>query len=317
MRRAGAIPFYVVGRGVFRVAALVSLVAVPAQAREAQDQLRAVETRVAGMVISGDMERRIGLQYKHELEATKGVVYLEDQWVLEYVRTVAARIIDVAKLERPDVQWTVMVINDRKTVNACATPGGFIYIYRGLLEAANDEAELAGIIAHEAGHVVARHTARSIVTAFGLDAVTRLALGKNAGLLTRLAARGGAKGLLLAHSREEESEADEHGARYAAAAGYDPQALSRFFGTLIKRHGSATGLQAYLSDHPATAERIDHVNAYIAEHGYTGEATNRQDYTSMKRYLVTLPAGRPAVARPWFENPTQQPAAPAQWPPPQ
>ena len=198
-----------------------------------------------------------------------------------------------------------MVIDDPKIVNAFATPGGFLYVYRGLLEFANDEAELAGIMAHEAGHVVARHGAREMVAAFGLDAVSRLALGRNAGLLARLTAGIGAKGVLLVHSREDETEADEYGAHYAAAAGYDPQAHGRFFGRLMRREKSASGLQAYLSDHPATADRIEHLNAYIAEHGYTGENANRQEYARMKRYLATLPAARPAPPGMWLGNPAR------------
>ena len=269
-----------------RAVALASLLAAPARA---DDPLRTAETRLAGMVISSDLERRLGLQFKNELETKKGVVYLEDEVVVEYVRAVAARVIDVARRERPDVQWNVMVINDWRIVNAMATPGGFLYVYRGLLEFVNDEAELAGIMADEAGHVVARHTARDMVAAYGLDAVSRLALGRNAGLLARLAAGVGTKGLLLAHSREDETEADEYGARYAAAAGYDPKALVRFFGNLKRRHGSESGLQAYLSDYPAPADRFEHVTAYIAEHGYTGAQSEparvREDET-VPRHVV-------------------------------
>ena len=115
------------------------------------------------MVMSTDLERRIGLQIKSELETKQGVVYLEDRWVVEYVQGIAARVIDIAKLERPDVQWHVMIINDRKIVNAFATPGGFLFVYHGLLEAVDDEAELAGVMAHETGHVVGRHADRKSV----------------------------------------------------------------------------------------------------------------------------------------------------------
>jgi len=285
-----------------RAAALASVVAAPAQARDTLDSLRTMETRLAGMVISSEHETRIGLAFKNELETKRGVVYLEDQAVVDYVREVASRVIDVASQERRDVRWTVMVINDRKIVNACATPGGFIYVYRGLLEAVNDEAELAGVLGHEAGHVVGRHTAREMVAQYGIVAVTQLALGGNPSLLASLATRIGTKGLLLAHSREEETEADEYGARYAAAAGYDPHGHARFFRTILRREGSSSAMQAYLSDHPATADRIEHLNAYIAEHGYTGENANRQEYTRMKRYLATLPDGTRARPRGWLGN---------------
>jgi predicted Zn-dependent protease len=281
------------GRGPKRrlaaAAVLTGLLAAPAHAG---DPLRAAETQLAKMVISNDLERRIGLQIKNELERKQGVDYLEDKWVVDYVRAIAARVIDQAKVERPGVQWTVMVINDRKTVNAFATPGGFLYVYRGLLEFANDEAELASIMGHEAGHVVARHGARDMVASYGIDAVTSLALGRNAGLLARLVAGAGVKGLLLEHSREEETESDEYGARYAAAVGYDPHAILRYYSKHLRYEGSSSVLEKFLSDHPETADRFTHMTAYIAEHGLTGEYTNREDYVRMKKYLATVPAGR-------------------------
>jgi predicted Zn-dependent protease len=282
----------------------VSHLAAPAQAGDVVDSLRTMETRLAGMVVSREQQTRIGLAFKNELEK-KGVVYMEDPAVLAYVRGVAERVIDVARQERPDVRWSVMVIDDRKTVNACATPGGFLYVYRGLLEAANDEAELAGVLAHEAGHVIGRHIERALVAQFGLMAVSRLALGRNAGLLARLTAGVGAKGLLLAHSREEETESDEYGARYAAAAGYDPQGVVRFLRTLKRLYGSDTGVRAYLSDHPANADRVEHMTAYIAERGYTGTTRNRQEYADMKRYLVTLPTASRARPQAWYASPAR------------
>ena len=98
-----------------------------------------------------------------------------------------------------------------------------------MLETAQNEAELAAVMAHETGHVVARHAARTMVVAYGLDAMTSLAAGKNPALAAQLTSSIAGKGVLLAHSRADETEADEYGARYASSAGYDPHAFPTFF----------------------------------------------------------------------------------------
>ena len=88
-------------------------------------------------------------------------------------------------------------------------------MYTGLLLAADNEAELAGVLAHEAGHVVGRHSARAMVNAYGLQAITQVALGKNPGPAAQIAAQLAGGGRELAHGRSEETEADEYGAKYA------------------------------------------------------------------------------------------------------
>src|SRR5262245_18502631 len=111
-------------------------------------QRAAVETAAANALISDEDEKKIGLAVKGELEQKQHVHYLDDVQVVGYVRDVAGRVIAYAKKDRPQVTWTVQVIDDPKTVNAFATPGGFLYVYSGLGGAAADEAELAGVSAH-------------------------------------------------------------------------------------------------------------------------------------------------------------------------
>jgi beta-barrel assembly-enhancing protease len=274
---------------------------------------RSVETDVAKALITTDQENQIGLQLKGDLEQKQGIVYLNDPETVTYVRGVADKVIQMGKQDRPDVNWQVYVIDDRKTVNAFATPGGYLYVYRGLLEMAQNEAELAGVMAHETGHVVARHAARSLVAAYGLDAVVAMAVGNNPGLIAQIGSGIASKGLMLAHSREDETEADEYGARYAGAAGYDPHGLVTFFQRLMQQSGDAKGVLAYLSDHPATSDRIEHVNAFIAQQAIPGSALNAEAYARVRQRLAALPtatpgtAGAPAAAPP--------PAAPAGGPP--
>ena len=274
----------------------------------ATTSLGTVEKGVAEVLISPADENKLGLQFKQELEQKQHVVYYNDPAVVNYVRGVADRVITFGKRDRPDVQWQVNVIDDSKTVNAFATPGGYLYVYSGLIMAADNEAELAGVMAHETGHVVARHSARQMVDAYGLQAVTELAFGKNPGLLGQIAGGVGQKGFMLANSRSDETEADEYGARYAAAAGYDPHGLVTFFQKLRAQEGNSPRFLAILSDHPATPDRIDHVNAYIAQKGLRGTNTGATAFAPIKQRVATHVSQSPP--------PTQAGSPPPGSPPP-
>lgn len=234
-----------------------------------QQRVRA-ETAAAKLLISDQQEQQLGLQVKKELETKEKIRYVQDPAVVQYVTQISNKINRFASKDRPNVRWSVHVIDDPKTVNAFATPGGFLYVYTGLILAADNEAELAGVMAHEAGHVVGRHSARQMVNAYGLQAVTAMALGKDAGQLAQVAAGLAGNGVLLAHGRSEETEADEYGARYASAAGYNPQGLVSFFQKLAKEEGKTNQALKWLSTHPSSADRVRHLNQYIAANRLSG-----------------------------------------------
>ena len=269
---------------------------------------RTLESDLARTLVSTDQENQIGAQLKSDLETKQKIVYLSDPTVVASVRAIADKVIQFGKRDRPEVKWQVYVIDDRKTVNAFATPGGYLYVYRGLLEMAENEAELAGVMAHETGHVVARHAARSLVASYGLEAIAAMAAGDNPGLVTKLATSIASNGVMLSHSRADETEADEYGARYASAAGYDPHGLISFFQRLKQKTGDVSGLSAYLSDHPATQDRIDHLNGYIADQHLAGSYQGGASYARVRQRLATLPTAAPAAGA--------APAAPPAAPPP-
>jgi predicted Zn-dependent protease len=246
----------------------------------------AAETLAAKTLVSDADEEQLGLRVKDELEQKQHIRYLEDSAVTGYVKQVANRVFEPAKRERPNQRWELHVIDDPKTVNAFATPGAYVYVYSGLLLAVDNEAELAGVLAHESGHVVARHAARDMVDAYGIQAIAALALGENPSLLQQIVASIAANGTLLAHSRSAENEADEYGARYASAAGYDPRGLVTFFQKLLGSEGRSSKFAAFLSDHPATPDRIQHVTTYIAQNGLAGSDIGADRLAPVKQRLV-------------------------------
>lgn len=260
----------------------------------AAQRIRA-EKAVADVLISDQQEEQLGLQVKQELEQKEKIKYVKDPAVVEYVRSISTPILQAANRDRKGVRWKINVIDDPKTVNAFATPGGYLYVYTGLLLAADNEAEIAGVMAHEAGHVVGRHSARAMVNAYGLQAITQMALGKNPGAAAQVAAQLAGGGLQLAHGRSEEIEADEYGARYASAAGYDPRGLITFFEKLQKQQGQTPGVLKWLSTHPTNTERISNLRQVITRNRLTGGKTGNERLAPIK---ARIQQSAPATATP-------------------
>src|SRR5262249_42739442 len=133
--------------------------------------------------------------------------------------------------ERPDIPFTFTVL-DTPMVNAFALPGGYVYVTRGLIALADNEAELAGVLGHEIGHVVARHQAQrysqSVLAGLGA-AILGVATGSS---VVGDVAGTGAQAYIQSYSRDQEFEADMLGVRYMARAGYDPQAMATFLAKL-------------------------------------------------------------------------------------
>ena len=240
---------------------------------------------IAKALVSDDQEAQLGAQVKQELDK-QGTKYIRDPEIVNYVKGVAEKIFVSADKDRPGVKWQVFVIDDPKQVNAFATPGGYLYVYTGLLMAADNEAQLAGVWGHESGHVVARHSAQQMVNEMGMQTVIEVALGQNPNQLAQLASTLAAKGALLAYSREDETQADEYGARYSAQAGYDPHGIIQFFEKLKAMEGNQPAFAKYLSDHPATEDRITHLQQYIKEKGLTGSELGAQRLQPVKQKLI-------------------------------
>lgn len=228
-------------------------------------QRRQTEQVVAATLITDAQETELGFQVHEELKK-ENTKFLENPDVGFYVGGLVNKLKPLADQDRAGVKWQYFVIDDPKTVNAFATPGGRIYVYTGLLLEAENEAEVVGVLGHELGHVVARHSARQLVAAKGLETVAAMALGKDPGDVAVLAAGLIGKGSIMAYGRDMELESDHYGAKYANAAGYAPQGLASFFEKL-KAKGELPGFLTFLSTHPANTERIEKINAHIAGEG--------------------------------------------------
>lgn len=198
-------------------------------------------------------EIKLGNQLAHEVNRQEKVH--PDAQVQAYLQKVGQRIAKASGDRREGIKYRFTVIDEPKVINAFALPGGHIYVYSGLILAAKSEAELAAVLGHEVGHVTSRHAARSLGAAFGLETLAKLALGNEPGTIAQVATAVAAQGYMSRHSRDAEREADERGLDYLIAAGYEPQAMPRFFQTLAKHSGSASSLEQFFASHPQPGER--------------------------------------------------------------
>ena len=204
-------------------------------------------------LISEAEEIEIGRRGDAEIRREMGV-YNDDE-LQRYVTGIGERIAAVS--HRPHLPWTFTVV-DAPAVNAFALPGGFVYVTRGLLAHMGDEAELAGVLGHEVGHVTARHVSqqytRSAGGALGVLLASIFVPGvapfgdlANAGLGT----------LFLKYGRDDELESDRLGVEYATKAGWDPTGVPRFLETLSRLDSmSERGIPNWLSTHPDPGSRV-------------------------------------------------------------
>jgi len=266
------------------VVLLVALaIAASASACSGAQRVR-TETALAEALVSDEQSQQIGKQVHDELDK-QGVRYVRDAAVTGYVGDIAARLFALAKKDRGGVDYHAHVIDEPNQVNAFATPGGHLYLYSGLLLEADNEAEVAGVLGHEAGHVMGRHVERAMVNAYGLQALLAMAVGKNPSLGEQLAASIVGTGVMRAHSRSEEIEADEYGARYLSRLNYDPRAMITFFEKLAAKEGKSSRGLAWLRTHPVAQERIENLRRYIRHNQLGGSVLGQDKHRQTRQRL--------------------------------
>lgn len=226
--------------------------------------------------ISPRQEVQIGQQINQELVGSQVRLYRNSE-INRYVNEIGQRL--AKESQRSDIPYTFQVVDD-KSINAFATMGGFVYVNTGLLAAADNEAQLASVMAHEVGHIVGQHAieqmrqtaiARGLAAAAGLDRSTLVNLG------VELALR-------RPNSRQDELEADQLGLENLKQAGYAPSAMVAFMEKLLKKGGS---IPAFLSTHPATSDRVNALEQAIApQQANVGNGLNNTAYKNKIRVLL-------------------------------
>jgi predicted Zn-dependent protease len=251
----------------------------------------------AGLAARGSSEGDLGRRFL--LEARSQLPLMEDPAVTSYVDRIGAKLVRTLGAQQFDYRFYVV---EHPALNAFAVPGGYIFVFSGLLARAGSEDELAGVLAHEIGHISGHHIVRqqsegqiwSMAALLGvlLSAVNPM-LGAGAVAAAQTAQ--------LSYSREFEREADFLGLRYASEAGYDPHALAAFFKQLLaEQRVNPSGVPSYMLTHPLTEDRVAHISTTIdAQHLKTpsGRPAGGPDTNEVRAVTLALVDNPGTVAR--------------------
>src|SRR5438094_6031418 len=238
------------------------------------------------MLISESQEIAMGRDYDQQVAASIGLY--PDSGLQRYLQQFGARL--AATSERPNLPWSFRVVDD-PVVNAFALPGGYIYVTRGILAHLNSEAELAGVVGHEIGHVTARHSVSQLskqqLAQIGLAVGTIASpdFERFAGL-----ASAGLGVLFLKYSRDAERQADDLGLRYMRRVNYDPREMPHVF-EMLTRVSQAQGggrVPEWLATHPDPENRRGRIEQEVAAlpQSFSGVAVTRDAYLQRLDDLV-------------------------------
>jgi Zn-dependent protease with chaperone function len=232
-------------------------------------------------------------------QAEQQLPMLNDRRVDGYLTRLGKRLAEKAPGDR--FPYSFRAVNDL-SINAFALPGGFLFINRGTIEAADDEAQLAGVIGHEIGHAALRHGTNQVTKAYLAQAPLAIFGGivgsKGAlGVITQLGAGFGVNSILLKYSRDAERQADIVGTQILYDCDYDSRAMAQFFEKLAAEGGRRA--PQFFSSHPNPENRADTVDAEIRRlGGYSrGMKTDSPEFQAIKNYVKSLPPPPKSAAK--------------------
>jgi predicted Zn-dependent protease len=251
----------------------------------------ALSVTASGCAISTQQEVEMGAQYAAEINRQLPLV--RDGSANSIINQIGDRI---ARTGQRGFNYTFYIVNS-DVVNAFAVPGGHVYVNRGLIERTRNYAELAGVLAHEIGHVEHRHGAEQ------MERMQRASLGVNlAYILTgrqpspaeQTVVNAAGTAYFARHSRSAENEADESAVPMLIAAGINPNGMVTMFELLLSLQSrQPSAIEGWFSTHPTTSDRIDHTRSVIARYNANqlrGLTSSSGSYNTLKSRLRSLPA---------------------------
>lgn len=231
-------------------------------------------------LFSIDQDRQLGAQVAAEIDGNPKEYPLLDsvsnKEIYAYLYKIRNSILSSGQVKhKDDFQWRLRIIKNDSVLNAFCTPGGYIYVYTGILKYLDNEAQLAGVMCHEIGHADLRHSTRQMTQMYGVTTLIDIIAGNHA-MLAQVT-----QGLVgLKFSREHESEADQASVTYLCPTAYQADGGAGFFEKILAQGGSKT--PEFLSTHPSPEGRVEAFHNYKLEMGCQGAA----DYAAQYRQMV-------------------------------
>lgn len=199
--------------------------------------------------------------------------------VYRYIRKITNKILDSGNVAyRDEFAWEVKIIDDPETLNAFATPGGYIYVYTGLIKFLDSEDELAGVMGHEIAHAARRHSTQQMTKTYGLQILASVVTGQSDPGTIQQIALGLAN---LSFSRAHETEADEFSVNYLCGTDYHANGAAGFF----RKMEGASRQPQFLSTHPNPGNRVQNIDSKAQAKGCKGNKNYKDEYTRIKALL--------------------------------
>ncbi len=226
-----------------------------------------------------EQDKQLGAQVAAEIDGNPAEYPLLDsvqhKEVYDYIYGIRDKILNSGQVDfKDDFAWRLRIIHDDSTMNAFCTPGGYIYIYTGILKFLDSEDQFAGVLGHEIAHADMRHSTRQMTKLFGVQLLLDVLAGDRQALKQVTAGLVGLK-----FSRSHESEADEHSVRYLCPTDYNAAGGAGFFRKIEEMGGSRT--PEFLSTHPDPGDRVEHFENEKTTQGCTGSETYETEFKAM------------------------------------
>jgi predicted Zn-dependent protease len=254
-----------------------------------------VTSCLVGCGISQQQEVQMGQEYAQQINAQLPIV--QDPELNRYINVLGDSIAGLTS--RRDLDWHFFIV-DSKEVNAFAVPGGFVYVNRGLIERSDRMDEVAGVLGHEIGHVLRRHTVKQMEKAQGANIGITLACvltGVCNNGVANAAINVGGGALFARFSRQDEAEADQEGFNNVVRAGISPEGMVSMFQKLLEeRKTRPAGVEAWFLTHPLEEDRIAAIQARINQlppSTLASLGTDTRNFHSFKARLQSLPPSPP------------------------
>lgn len=230
-------------------------------------------------------DRNLGLQLKQEIESNPAeypiLPFTGNEAAYNYLYAMRDDILQSdAMKHKDDFLWELYIIRDDSTLNAFCAPGGYMYVYTGLIKFLEQADHLAGVLGHEIAHADERHSTEQMTEAYGIQVLMDILLGQNQNQLTEIA-----KGLTtLAFSRSHEKEADSRSVDYLCDSEFASNGAAAFFEKLISS-GQTGGTPAFLSTHPDPDNRVENINGRATDLGCSTNLKANAGYAAFKALL--------------------------------
>lgn len=199
----------------------------------------------------------------------------------QYLRNITSKILNSGDVTyRDEFPWKVKIIHDDKILNAFCTPGGYIYVYTGLIKYLDTEDQLAGVMGHEIAHADKRHTTDNLTKAYGWQLLIDIVVGSNQGAVTEIA-----KSLAsLSYSRAAERQADDYSVIYLCPTDYQSDGAADFF-EKMQQEGTGGRVPEFISTHPNPDNRIESIRQKAREENCNTDKASNTQYTTFKGLL--------------------------------